>query len=184
MRDAVRKKGWDLLETKKEGDERRTTRDYHLYWTDKSVTRMRMKRLLPHQMANHFPDMHELCCKSFLASNLRSMQKIHPSDYGFFPETWVLPNENKEFFRACRRRDADNNSMFIVKPERGCQGRGIFLTKTGDDEAIRRISWHPGTLLVAQRYVGNPFLIDGLKFDLRLYILITSCDPLRIYLYR
>lgn len=30
---------------------------------------------------------------------------------------------------------------------------------------------------------AQPFLIDGFKFDMRIYVLITSCDPLRIFMY-
>lgn len=30
----------------------------------------------------------------------------------------------------------------------------------------------------------KPFLIDGLKFDMRIYVLVYGCDPLRIFVFR
>jgi hypothetical protein len=36
---------------------------------------------------------------------------------------------------------------------------------------------------IISRYVHNPFLINGLKFDMRIYVCITSMDPWRIYIY-
>lgn len=58
-----------------------------------------------------------------------------------------------------------------------CQGRGIYLVKDpGDVEHTDNC--------VAQRYITNPFLIDDLKFDLRLYVLLMGVNPLRIFLFK
>ena len=41
-----------------------------------------------------------------------------------------------------------------------------------------------GEQCVVSRYIDNPLQLHGYKFDLRLYIVVTSFDPLRIYIYR
>ncbi len=30
----------------------------------------------------------------------------------------------------------------------------------------------------------QPLLLDGFKLDLRVYVLVTSCNPLRIFIYK
>ena len=32
-------------------------------------------------------------------------------------------------------------------------------------------------------YIDNPLTFNGFKFDLRIYVAITSVNPLRIYIY-
>jgi len=37
---------------------------------------------------------------------------------------------------------------------------------------------------IVQEYMDKPLLLDGYKIDLRLYALITHCDPLKVFLYQ
>uniref|UniRef100_A0A3Q0S654 Tubulin tyrosine ligase-like family, member 6 n=1 Tax=Amphilophus citrinellus TaxID=61819 RepID=A0A3Q0S654_AMPCI len=67
---------------------------------------------------------------------------------------------------------AKKHKTFICKPDTGCQGKGIFITKSSKD--IK-----PGEHVICQ-----PFIIDGFKFDLRIYVLVTSCDPLSIFMFK
>lgn len=66
----------------------------------------------------------------------------------------------------------------MVKPTNSSQGKGIFLTKNIDDLLTSKVA------MVVQVYEERPLLIENRKFDLRLYVLVTSIDPLRIYIYK
>ena len=38
--------------------------------------------------------------------------------------------------------------------------------------------------VVLQKYIDNPLLIDGYKFDMRIYVLVTSMNPLEAFIYK
>uniref|UniRef100_A0A8D2EGE9 Uncharacterized protein n=2 Tax=Theropithecus gelada TaxID=9565 RepID=A0A8D2EGE9_THEGE len=147
--------------------------EWTLYWTDCSVSLERVMDMKRFQKINHFPGMTEICRKDLLARNLNRMHKLYPSEYNIFPRTWCLPADYGDFQSYGRQRKA---RTYICKPDSGCQGRGIFITRNP-----REIK--PGEHMICQQYISKPFLIDGFKFDMRIYVLITSCDPLRIFMY-
>lgn len=172
VREAARSRGWKLVDEDPESG----TRKCHVYWVDVPIIVERMQQLHRWQRINHFPGMSNVARKGRLAQNLDRLRRSFPHEFSFYPRTWVLPAEWGGF-KAEFDASGKSTRTFIIKPDSGCQGRGIFLTQ--DLERVAAMESQ-----VAQVYVRKPLLIEGFKFDLRLYILVTSVIPLRVYAFK
>lgn len=79
--------------------------------------------------------------------------------------------------------DYETRSLDLTQIGRS-QGKGIFLfNKLSEIEEWSDAPSQPEPYIV-QRYIQLPLLLGGKKFDLRLYTLVTSHNPLVIYIYR
>ncbi len=148
--------------------------EWDLFWVDTGVTSEILSKMRSYQKINHFPNMSCLARKNNLGKNLMRMRKEFPKDYNFFPPTWLLPVEQSEFRNELAQ---GKGHTYIFKPEALSQGKGIFLSKSLDGVDLN-------AHYVVQRYLSKPYLIEGLKFDLRIYVLVYGCDPLRIYIFK
>ncbi|KAF1628913.1 Tubulin polyglutamylase TTLL11, partial [Eudyptes filholi] len=132
---------------------------------------------------NKFPGMTEMVRKITLSRAVRTMQDLFPLEYNFYPRSWILPEEFPLFVAEVRMmKDSDPSwkPTFIVKPDGGCQGDGIYLIKDPSD--IRLTGSIQSRPAVVQEYICKPLLVDKLKFDIRLYVLLKSLEPLEIYI--
>ena len=168
VREVTKKHGYEEVDDEYE--------HWDLNWTDLSVSEHRVSKMLPFQRVNHFPGMMEICRKAALSRHLKRMRSVCPTGtYDFAPETWEHPNEMEAFRKHCK---AHPGGSYIVKPTAGAMGRGIYLVKGPD-----AIDHKHESAVVVQKYVSSPFLVDGFKFDLRIYALVTCVDPLTVYVY-
>lgn len=67
--------------------------------------------------------------------------------------------------------------LYILKPVAASCGRGIRVIGKKDKVPQR------GGYLVS-KYLAKPHLLRGYKYDLRIYILVTSYEPLKAYIFR
>jgi tubulin polyglutamylase TTLL1 len=99
-----------------------------------------------------------------------------------------LPGDYNIFVEEFKRYP---NSTWIMKPSSNAQGKGIFLVNKLNQ--LKRWANESKTPLtqgqyresyVISRYLDNPLLVGGKKFDLRIYCLVTSYRPLKAWLYK
>lgn len=105
--------------------------------------------------------------------------KYGKTAFDFLPDTYQIPDEFSEFyahFQKLKQSDPKRN-LWIVKPHNLSRGRGIYIVDDVSEVCLDEQA-------VISRYINNPLLINGHKFDLRIYVLVTSFDPLRVYVYK
>jgi tubulin polyglutamylase TTLL6/13 len=167
---------WNIISEKSE-----LVDDWNIQWYDTYISTDTLRAMCPYQKINHFPGSYNLGRKNLLARNLAKMRKFLPNEYNFYPKTWLLPyqyEEMKSYVDGINDKSAKKKVVLIVKPEASCQGRGIFLTKKVEGQIA------PQEHYVVQEYIAEPLLIDDYKFDLRVYALVKSVHPLKIFVYR
>ena len=158
-------------------------------WSEDPVNKPRLLALPHGCRTNRFYAMIRVCRKVCLAQLLDACERLHPAAFsGLAPRTWWVGSGDKwedqlnAHRKHCARDKAAASCAYIVKPDNGCQGAGITLV-IGHQQLQQLLeSESAPERCVVQSYLPNPLLVDGLKFDLRLYVVMTCASPLQAFL--
>ncbi|XP_039283068.1 probable tubulin polyglutamylase ttll-15 [Nilaparvata lugens] len=119
-----------------------------------------MRNLKHHQKVNHFPGTGYITNKMDLAT----------SNIKFVPRAFKMPQQKADLLAYAAKHP---KKMFVQKSN---DHRGIKIKQIQDLDLKQN-----GTFI--QEFIDDPLLVDGHKFDIGVYTIITSIDPLTVYYY-
>jgi tubulin polyglutamylase TTLL6/13 len=149
--------------------------DCLLLWYGNAKSAAIASTLSPWQLANHFGASFGICNKVELARGFAEWRDLLPAVYDFHPRNYIFPQQLREFETFIPRQSTP--TTFIIKPDKAGAGHKIKLVQGFEGLSNYKES------AVCQEYIP-PFLLNRLKFDLRVYVLVTSVDPLRVYIHK
>ena len=149
--------------------------------------RLLIRSLSLYQKFNHFPCTYQLGRKDNLYKHYKYFKRLAPDFYNYIPPTYILPMDSGHFESELKK---NKKSIWIVKPVNMSRGRGIRLfcgeneyknlyKKNKDNKDVKDNNLQ----LLISRYLDKPHLLNNKKYDLRIYVLVGSFTPLKIYLY-
>ena len=176
LRTYLAQKGWLEYDEEKAPSEQPP---YSLWWKSARFTLSQLNSAkYPRQRLNHFAKSSEITKKDTLLRNLKRMKGVHGQVCDVLPPSYILPGEYVKFCQAfADAREEGGSTTWICKPSELSRGRKIFVFQD-----IGQLSYDCPS--VVQSYVDRPLLLSGYKFDLRVYVLVTSFKPLRVHIYR
>jgi len=153
------------------------------------------------QASNFIPGHSSLYRKDYVARSFNEYVKEYedrPECFNadsFFPRSWLMTNKEEcvEFFKIFNSPKYEElkkqkNIVYIKKVGAGVHaGKGVFPVDNDEERGIRA-QYKNGELcgqvddnLIMQDFISNPLLINGHKFDFRVFLLIASTNPVIAY---
>jgi tubulin monoglycylase TTLL15 len=140
------------------------TDDWDILWSIEypfnEKYRDKWQAMKPHQRVNHFPGIRFLTNKKYMTTN---------NSYPFIPAAFIFPSMLQKFQNFVEQNPG---KKFVRKNQ---DNRGVQVVSL-DDIDYTQLDFH-----IIQQFIENPLLIDGFAFDMGVYVLVTSLNPLRIY---
>ena len=128
-------------------------------------------------MCSRYPDIKLLAHKDVFGRAMKFCMDIDEDGFSFIPPTFQLPDQ-KDLARFLAYQERHPKAIYIAKPQVGNAGNSIGLF-----QSLRDLPYSlEGKDIIVQRYLSKPLLLDGIKFDLRIYILIVGFNPIKAYI--
>lgn len=146
-----------------------------LVWFDTIKDTDYFSQLMPWQIVNRIPNINVICRKASFVRCIQRINTFFKGKFSFLPRSFILPLHNTQFTNVLQK--VPNNKTYIVKSDGGALGQGIVVIHPGEPyEPTLHLS-------IAQEYIES-YLVDGYKFDLRVYVLVIPTKVPKIYVYR
>lgn len=118
---------------------------------------------------------YEVSCRSAYTSghgcDYRSMD-VQPPSWSF-----LRTDQCEDFMRRCQEVDGFGDGMWVIK-SKGSHGSGINIVDGVAQIQQQFAGCKEPSHTIIQRYISNPALVEGRKFDLRTYLAVVSTAPL------
>ena len=153
--------------------------NYNLYWdsypklfNDKGT----LFNLNKYQLIGKFPD--EFIDKYNINKLYNDLKTKYPKEFDYMPETYLIPEQNNEIKNKFNKYKFSTNNAWIIKQNVYNNNNSPYIIKSFDDIKLNKDE------MILNKYIENPLLINGKKFTMRSFVLVTGFSPLKIYFYR